>query len=521
MKVIIPMAGKGKRFVDYLPHKPFLEVDGKPMIEHVINYLPKNSEFIFLCKEDHLENEALSSFLKKIVPKAIIVKVPEELLKGPAYTSLAALDYIKDEDEILVNYCDFFQVWDYNDFIEKIRKSNVDGAILSFRGFHPASLGNTYYAYLRVDSENLIKEVREKRSFSDDRTKDFASTGTYYFSNGKLFKKYTKELVSDEKNMINNEFYTSCLYNLMINDNLRIMNYEINKFICLGTPRDYEAYKFWSEFFSKYSTNHLNFDYVDFNITNIFPLAGDEHDFKEMGFEGLNFMLPIMNSHLIEHCIRSNPKGLKNIFIGLEEYSNIFYEQPFSNLANSEFIFLKEKKNGPAATILEVQDRLDPETPVCVSGSTYFLDYNKRKLMSLIERKDIDIIIFSFSHQECVLRDPESFAYAKLKNHIEVEEIIEKKTISENPYLDHALTGTVFFRKAKDLFEGINKEISKDKIAYYLSSINNLIKDKKAVVFEVDKFIPLRRPVNYKEFRYWEDYFHNLPYHPYKKRSYI
>jgi len=519
MKIIIPMGGKGTRFNSYLPPKPLIEIDGKPMIEHVINYLPKNSEFIFLCDKEHIKNTNISEILKRIAPNCKIVSISNEDFKGPAHACIAAFDYINEDDEIIVNYCDFIQIWDAEEFLIRLREIKPHGAIISFRGFHPSSLGDTYYAYLRVNQDNFIEEVREKQSFSEDRKKDFASTGTYYFSSGSLFKKYTNELISDENNKVNGEYYTTILYNLMIRDNLKVLNHEVNKFLCLGTPRDYEPYKFWSEFYSKISTEHLNFDHIDFNITNIFPIAGGERDFKEIGFDGLNFMLPVMDKHLIEHTIRSNPKAARNIFIGLKEHSDILLKTPFLNKNNSEIFLVDGIKNGPAATVYEVKDRIDPETPVCVAGSTYFLDYNRRKLNNLIEQKDIDIILFSFSHQECVLRDAPSFAYAKLKNNIEVDEVAEKRTISDNPYSDQALTGTIFFRRAGDLFEAIRQEIErkKEKPAFYLTAINNILHKKKAVIFEVDKFIPIRKPLNYREFKYWQNYFNELNYHPYSK----
>ena len=39
MKIIIPMSGIGKRFLDtnYKEPKPLIKVDGKPIIEHVCN----------------------------------------------------------------------------------------------------------------------------------------------------------------------------------------------------------------------------------------------------------------------------------------------------------------------------------------------------------------------------------------------------------------------------------------------------------------------------------------------------
>ena len=49
MQIIIPMAGIGKRFIEagYKDPKPLIEVDGKPMIQHVYELFNiKNTTFI-------------------------------------------------------------------------------------------------------------------------------------------------------------------------------------------------------------------------------------------------------------------------------------------------------------------------------------------------------------------------------------------------------------------------------------------------------------------------------------------
>ena len=42
IQLIIPMSGIGKRFIDagYSEPKPLIKVDGKPIIEHVLNLFP-------------------------------------------------------------------------------------------------------------------------------------------------------------------------------------------------------------------------------------------------------------------------------------------------------------------------------------------------------------------------------------------------------------------------------------------------------------------------------------------------
>ena len=374
MKILILMAGRGKRFNNFLSPKPLIELDGKPMIEHVVDYFPRNSEFIFVCNETHLKTTNIKNILKRIAPNCRIIGIADEMLKGPAYSSFAAFEFIGDNEEVIVNYCDFIQEWDYNDFYNTINKEKPHGAIISFRGFHPSSLGDTYYAYMKVNEDGYVTALKEKESFSEDRTQDYGSTGTYYFATGELFKKYVKKLVSSPTNAVNGEFYMSLPYLFMIDDGLRKLNYEAKKFICLGTPRDYELYKFWSEFFLQYTPKFISFDNVNLKVKNIFPLAGGERDFKEVGLNNLNFMVPVMNKPMLHYALYSCPGAVKNIFISLEEHKNEFHEKilPETTRYNSEIVYLKNKTSSNAETILKVQDKIPKDHSVCFRMHLYF-----------------------------------------------------------------------------------------------------------------------------------------------------
>ena len=50
MKIVIPMSGSGTRFLKagYTVPKPLIEVDGKPLIEHVVNMYPGEKDIIFI-----------------------------------------------------------------------------------------------------------------------------------------------------------------------------------------------------------------------------------------------------------------------------------------------------------------------------------------------------------------------------------------------------------------------------------------------------------------------------------------
>ena len=56
MKIVIPMTGVGQRYIDkgYTTPKPLIEVDGKPIIEHVVSLFPGEDDFIFICNTNSL-----------------------------------------------------------------------------------------------------------------------------------------------------------------------------------------------------------------------------------------------------------------------------------------------------------------------------------------------------------------------------------------------------------------------------------------------------------------------------------
>ena len=55
MKILIPMSGMSNRFtnVGYDIPKYLIEVNGKKIIEHIIDLYPKESEFVFILNDIH------------------------------------------------------------------------------------------------------------------------------------------------------------------------------------------------------------------------------------------------------------------------------------------------------------------------------------------------------------------------------------------------------------------------------------------------------------------------------------
>ena len=214
VQIIIPMSGFGERFrrSGYPLPKPLIEVAGKPIIEYVADMFPGEHDILFICNADHLAEPRfrMRETLARIRPHARVVGVPAHD-KGPVFAVAEVFDAIRDDSPVIVNYCDFTCYWDYTHFRRFVAETSCDGAIPAYRGFHPHSLGSTYYAYLR-ERDGWTHAIQEKHPYTATPSQEFASSGTYYFASGALMKQAFRETISRNLN-VNGEHYAKfCLH---------------------------------------------------------------------------------------------------------------------------------------------------------------------------------------------------------------------------------------------------------------------------------------------------------------------
>ena len=245
MKVIIPMAGLGQRFVDagYKNPKPFIWVDNDYIISKIVKMFNKEDEIIFICNTRHLKETDMHDRLRRLHKKSKVVSVPEHN-RGPVFTMIPYMDLINDDEQVIVCYCDNPLLWNYNDFKNWVNKTKTDGCVLTHTGFHPHRLASTYMAYCKMDGDRMI-EIKEKEPYTDNHWTEHASTGVYYFKKGSYIKKYFQEEIDKKIKHTNGEYYVTLVYNLLIKDNLNISIYDTDFVTVFGTPSELENYKAW------------------------------------------------------------------------------------------------------------------------------------------------------------------------------------------------------------------------------------------------------------------------------------
>lgn len=252
------MAGGSERFrnAGYTVPKAFMLIDGRPMIHWVCSMFSSSDEFIFIVRREHCEVPEYRAIIESAAVRHSIVSI-EPNRQGPIVSILQANLEIAPDEPVIITYCDFYQHWNYPKFLEEIER--YQGGIITFKGWHPASFGSTFYAYLRLNSQNEMLELREKKSFTGESYQEPASTGVYYLNRWDSFLKYSRLLLEREGH-VNNEYYVSLIYNEVVNDGLKVLGFEAERFICWGTPEDVEQYQMWSEYFSKDVSKYFNID---------------------------------------------------------------------------------------------------------------------------------------------------------------------------------------------------------------------------------------------------------------------
>ena len=244
INIVIPMAGEGSRFVaaGYQKPKPFIDVNGKTMIENVIENLKcVNARYILIGRKEHLKKE--TEIVEKIKTKynAEFIGI-EKLTEGTACTILYARKFINNDDPLLIANSDQLVEINIQDFINDSFNRLLDGSILTFIDIEQ----NPKWSFAKISQDGIVKEVKEKKVISN-----YATVGIYLFNKGKYFVDSAIDMIINN-DRVNNEFYTCPVYNYsIINKNkFGIYNIENEKMHGLGTPED--LIKYLEKFKTKY-----------------------------------------------------------------------------------------------------------------------------------------------------------------------------------------------------------------------------------------------------------------------------
>jgi NDP-sugar pyrophosphorylase family protein len=529
VQIIIPMSGLGKRFIDagYNIPKPLIEVDGKPIIEHVVNLFPGEENISFICNDDHLKKTNMRDILNHICKTCKIYEVPAKGRQGPVHAVSLIYDEIDDDKEVIISYCDYGTYWDYQEFLKDTRSRNADGAIASYKGFHPHMLGTDNYAFLKETEENSrwMDQIQEKQPFTDNRMNEYASNGTYYFKSGRIMKKFFK-LLMERQTKVNNEYYVSMVYNILAEFGLKVSIFEIEHMLQWGTPYDLKNYKKWSEYFNNITNKQYIFN-DKLSTTLILPMAGAGSRFSNKNYKNPKPLIDVNGLPMIIQAVNCLPETSQKIFICLDEHLKKYPIETIihSNYKNSQVHGIDKLTEGQGCTCeIGINNaNINMNNPILISACDNGVYYDVKKYQELVDDENIDIIVWSFRNDPTSKNNPNMYAWLEVDDNNYVINVSCKKFDKNKHNIEnsHVIIGTMFFRKAKYFIDGLHENY-KEKIRsngeFYVDDVinQNIKHGLKVKVFEVNNYICWGTPDDYETYLYWRNFFNKCQWHNYK-----
>jgi dTDP-glucose pyrophosphorylase len=494
-QVIIPMSGKGSRFIDagYVELKPFIQVNGKPIIEHIIGLYPDGYDFLVILSSDDPHLQAHIAQLQDISNNIQIAIIKPHKL-GPGHAIREVSELISSNVPIIVSYCDFSGDWNPDAFLKKLE--NFDCNILTYSGFHPHMNRTTKFAYAKMEND-LVVEVREKESFTDTPMNEEASAGVYGFKNKEILTNAINHQIKDNLE-VNGELYISLTCQALIQNSGKATVTRMEKFFQWGTPEDLEDWIYWNRFFEKFKAQRQNGSTLDNARGSVLILAGGQGSRLSQMILAPKPFLQVNGKSLWEHSLLCSQATL----VIREDLAQILW--------NSRRVNVVEVPNfngGQAESALEGLNSIQHEGPVSIMASdNIVLDVDVEKLHSNLDMRTV--YVWVCKNYPAALHNPTQYSWISISKDGEFLDFHPKKK-PDDEFTSMNLIGNFTFPNKKIAITLIS-ELQRKGVTingeYYLDSILGIAKDLNLSikVVETREYFSIGTEAELETFLYWD-----------------
>lgn len=241
---VLPMAGRGSRFSmnGYTTPKPFLPVNGIPMMTAALQCIPTTSDLRLVTLRENPDPWQYAQDAK--------IWYLNDVTDGQATTVMKALKHVSDETPLTVTACDNGAIYHPLRLWSLFEDTSVDAIVWAFRGdIHPTSRYNpNAYAWLDVDDSLRLHAVSVKKQF-DNRPNKYCIIGTMFFRRTGDYR-WAYDQIRERGIMTNGEYYVDNLLVPLLEAGKKIIVFPVDHYLCWGTPNDYETFKYWAGHFN-------------------------------------------------------------------------------------------------------------------------------------------------------------------------------------------------------------------------------------------------------------------------------
>ena len=250
---IIPMAGNGSRFKKdgYKITKPLIEINDRAMFLQANSTLPQSRDNIYICKNEILED------VKNIVKNSSykdnnLVLSVNETLEGQALTTSLGIKHSKKSESVSISACDHGVIYDHKKYKEIISRNLYDIIIWTKENYIPANKNPEMYGWISTKNDKIIDISIKKKPKKNNINS--VIIGTFTFRTPQIFSTCLESIIK-RNGKINGEYYIDSLIEDAIKLDFKCVTFDVNHFICWGTPNELKTFLYWENCFNKWDSH--------------------------------------------------------------------------------------------------------------------------------------------------------------------------------------------------------------------------------------------------------------------------
>ena len=235
-------------------------------------------------------------------------------------------------------------------------------------------------------------------------------------------------------------------------------------------------------------------------------MAGLGTRFTDAGYKIPKAFISISGVPMIIKVIRDLPEADKWIFVIRKEHKDQGVEELIKKEIPNAIFLVDSNPIGQATSCMIAKDYLDSDEELFIAACDNGFLYNKNKFNELKNKKNVDCIVWTFTQRETLKRNPNAWGWYKLEEDNEtIKDISVKIPVSDNPYNDHAVVATFWFKKSRDFVNSINVMIEQNyriNNEFYVDSVPKFLKqlNKNSIIFDVDLYVGWGKPDDLHEY---------------------
>jgi bifunctional N-acetylglucosamine-1-phosphate-uridyltransferase/glucosamine-1-phosphate-acetyltransferase GlmU-like protein len=249
--LVVPMAGRGQRFVDqgYSDPKPLIDVAGRPMIQQAIACLPEPFARVLVAQREHVADPRFRATVANLPGNTQTVAL-DRVTEGQAITArlgVAGLGArVAHDRPLLFAPCDTGYLYDLETWLALERSADVELIVWTARDHLPAIWRPHMYGWVQVSPDGSIERVAVKQPVAGVPVADQqVITGTFWFRDAHTFLREVEMLVA-ANDRVRGEFYLDTIARRMVERGARVRAFKVDKYIPWGTPEELKTFDYWN-----------------------------------------------------------------------------------------------------------------------------------------------------------------------------------------------------------------------------------------------------------------------------------